>query len=373
MRCALQTNLFKSIEELFRQPLILAYGLGVDSTAVLVELYKRGIRPDAILFADTGGEKQETYDYLPIINKWLKSVGFPEVTIVKYQPQNFKNWPPYATLGENCLTNGTLPSLAFGFKSCSLKWKVVPQNKWTDRWIMAVDYWNSGGKVRKIIGYDCSAKDLKRYAHAKGIEDDKYEYWYPLIEWGMDREACKLAIREAGLPVPPKSACKFCPATQPQELHEFRKEYLRYIVIMEARAKPKLEGCMTEQQLREDHKEKHLVWEIKLAKAKGKQLKKLLENEPRLKKVGSGCAGLWRSSTKNRPAMMTDYIRSNKLLPETEIEMLQQKAPKEITQTQIAFARGEDIMNWHDFLEQFSEEDALDEIGHDCIGCNMNV
>ncbi len=47
---ALQTNLFQSIEELNRQPLIVAYGLGVDSTAVLVELHKRNIRPDAILF-----------------------------------------------------------------------------------------------------------------------------------------------------------------------------------------------------------------------------------------------------------------------------------------------------------------------------------
>lgn len=47
---ALQTNLFKSLTELTYQPLILAYGLGVDSTAVLVELHRRSIRPDAILF-----------------------------------------------------------------------------------------------------------------------------------------------------------------------------------------------------------------------------------------------------------------------------------------------------------------------------------
>ncbi len=237
-----QTNLFKTIEELVKQPLIVAYGLGVDSTAVLVELYKRNIRPDAILFADTGDEKLETYDYLPIINKWLKSIGFPHVTVVKYVPKNFKNWPPYHTLGQNCLTNGTLPSLAFGFKSCSLKWKVVPQNQWTDQWPLAVDYWYNGGKVRKIIGYDASAKDLKRYAHAKSIEDPKYDYWYPLIEWNMDREACKDSILSIGLPVPPKSACKFCPATQPAELHEHRKEYLKLIVLMDARAKCKLEG-----------------------------------------------------------------------------------------------------------------------------------
>lgn len=32
---------------------MVAYGLGVDSTAVLVLLQQQGIRPDAILFADT--------------------------------------------------------------------------------------------------------------------------------------------------------------------------------------------------------------------------------------------------------------------------------------------------------------------------------
>lgn len=370
---ALQTNLFKTIEETIRQPLIVAYGLGVDSTAVLVELYKRGIRPDAILFADTGDEKQETYDYLPVINKWLRSVGFPEVTVVRYQPLNFKNWPPYATLGENCLTNGTLPSLAFGFKSCSLKWKVVPQNKWTDTWPMAVDYWQAGGKVLKIIGYDASPKDMKRYAHAQGMEDAKYKYWYPLVEWGMDRDACKNAIRSVGLPVPPKSACKFCPAIQPSELLDYRKEYLRYIVIMEARAKPRLEGCMTAEQLQKDFERKYKVWQENIATAQGKRLKQLLDNEPELKKTGAGCAGLWRKQTKNRPAMITDFIRSHGLLPDEEISFLQQKAPEEIIHSQVAFADGQDILNWHDFLEMFSEEDALDELGHDCINCSVNL
>lgn len=41
-------------------PLVVAYGLGVNSTAMLVEFARRGIRPDLILFADTGGEKPET-------------------------------------------------------------------------------------------------------------------------------------------------------------------------------------------------------------------------------------------------------------------------------------------------------------------------
>lgn len=383
-----------------KQPLMVAYGLGVDSTAALVLLQQKGIRPDAILFADTHSEKRETYDYLPVINAWLANVGFPPVTVVSYQVQDFKHWPPYQGLGENCLTNGTLPSLAFGFKSCSLKWKVQPQNKWTKQWQPAIDCWARGGKVRKIIGYDNGAKDLKRYAHAAGAEDTDYEYWYPLIEEKMDREACKALIRSAGLPVPPKSACIFCPATQPAELHEHRKEYLRYIVIMEARARPRLDGCKTQEQLDDEYQTAHAAWlqahmdlrtkygipnAMDVAQSLGRleligvgceaptshpEVAQHFARRPKRKLAGKGTAGLWRSATKKKPAMMTDYIRQHELLPYAEIDDLIRRAPLEIVDNQQAFANGEDFLNWHDFLEQFSPEDAVEEIA--CSGCTQH-
>src|SRR3954454_2167426 len=106
-------------------PLVVAYGLGVDSTAMLVEFAKRGIRPDHILFADTSGEKPETYAYLPVIQKYLIEVGFPPVTVVRYVPTR----AVYDTLEKQCLHTGTLPSLAYGGKSCSIKYKRVPQDK----------------------------------------------------------------------------------------------------------------------------------------------------------------------------------------------------------------------------------------------------
>lgn len=304
-------------------PLVVSYGLGVDSTAVLVGLRDRGTRPDLILFADTGSEKQETYDYLPVIQEWLEGVGFPPVTVVTNRVKDFKHWPPYHTLGENCLTNGTLPSLAFGFKSCSLKWKVAPQNKFTKNWAPAQAAWRRGEKVRKVIGYDDGPKDRRRYAQAIGIEDPAYEYWYPLLDWHWDRDACKGVIRGAGLPVPPKSACYFCPATQPEELHEHRKVYLRFIVLMEARAAPRLEKI----------------------------------------------EGLWRNGVKGtrggkkRPGKMTEYIREHGLLPGAEIDDIAARAPLELLDNQKAFATGAEIPEWHDFLEAFTPETATDEIG----------
>ena len=53
-----QLNLFHSSRS-GEQPIVVAYGMGVDSTAMLIGMYLRGLRPDLILFADTGGEKPE--------------------------------------------------------------------------------------------------------------------------------------------------------------------------------------------------------------------------------------------------------------------------------------------------------------------------
>jgi hypothetical protein len=93
--------------------LVVAYGLGVDSTAMLIEFARRGIRPDLILFADTGGEKPETYQYLAVIRPFLHRVGFPDVVVVRYLPKR----AAYHTLEGQCLHTGTLPSLAYGGKS----------------------------------------------------------------------------------------------------------------------------------------------------------------------------------------------------------------------------------------------------------------
>lgn len=207
-----QFNLFHSAAPR-EPPLTVAYGMGVDSTAMLIGLNQRGIRPDLILFADTGGEKPETYLYAPIIRQWLRDVDFPDLEVVRYIPPI----APYDTLYGNCWHNYTLPSLAFRKKSCSIKWKRVPQDRRVKEWTPALECWDVGGKVRKLIGFDAS-EERRRYGDCG--DDPKYDYRYPLMDWAMDREACKRLIASVGLPVPVKSACFFCPACKKPELIE---------------------------------------------------------------------------------------------------------------------------------------------------------
>ena len=70
---------------------------------MLVGMWERGIRPQLVITADVGSERPQTYAFRPIFDDWLESVGFPRSVAVRYQPQDYKHWPPYYTLLENCL------------------------------------------------------------------------------------------------------------------------------------------------------------------------------------------------------------------------------------------------------------------------------
>lgn len=102
-----------------RDPVVLAYGMGVDSTALLLELHSRKEPPDLVLTADTGVEKPETYAYQTMMTAWMAARGIA-YEVVRYVPRRFKHWPPYYDLLSNVLTNATLPSISLGRHSCSL-------------------------------------------------------------------------------------------------------------------------------------------------------------------------------------------------------------------------------------------------------------
>jgi len=270
-------------------PVVLAYGIGVDSTALLVELEARGGAPDLVLTADPGAEKPETYEYQKLIAAWMEARGIA-YEVVRYVPQRFKHWPPYYSILANVLTNATLSSISMGRHSCSLKWKVAPQDAFLRQWAPAKAAWARGQKVVRLIGYDASPADTRRYAHAAGLPDPLFECRYPLREWNWTRDRCAARIEAAGLPVPPKSSCFFCGAIKPGEVRALPPWCLRLIVLIEARA------------------------------------------EPRLRTV----EGLWRRSTSTKPGRITDFIRAERLLPEAEIDAIRRDAPTALIRFQDA-------------------------------------
>ena len=194
---------------------IVSFGGGTDSTALLGLLHRQGRRPDQITFADTGSEKPHTYDYLELVNDWCDRVGFPRIEIVKWVDREGRT----RVIEEDCLAQKTLPSAAFGFKGCSTKYKIQPQERRDKNDSRCQNVWDAGDKVTKFIGYEAGEERRVRG------DDDKYHYEYPLIDAGMEREDCVAMIASMGLPQPGKSACFFCPNSKKAEVAELRREY----------------------------------------------------------------------------------------------------------------------------------------------------
>lgn len=186
----------------------LAFGGGTNSTAVLVGMDERGIRPDVIMFSDTGGEKPETYRHIEDVSRWCEKIGFPPIDVVRVASK---------TLEQDCIDRNALPSVAYGFKTCSIRFKAEPQEKFLNNHDGAKAVWNAGGKVIKTIGFDFGEPQ-----RAKHYEDDKYVNWYPLIEWRWGRPECVAAIARAGIKQPGKSSCFFCPNSRPSEIQQLK-------------------------------------------------------------------------------------------------------------------------------------------------------
>lgn len=183
---------------------------------MLVGLHERGERPDLILFADTGGEKPHTYDHVAETTEWLVGIGYPPIIVVQSQDKDGNRY----TLEQKCMDNKMLPSIAYGFKACSEKHKIRPQNKYVSNWRPAQEAWARGEKVTKLIGFDA---DEPQRAIVR--DDPRYVNRYPLIEWGWGREECVEAIARAGLKQPGKSACFFCPSSKKTEILELKRMY----------------------------------------------------------------------------------------------------------------------------------------------------
>jgi len=204
---------------------IISYGGGTNSTAMIIGLQKQGMVPDHILFADTGGERQATYSYISYFSKWLKQNGMPEIEIVKYKTKDGIE----LTLEQDIINNNTLPAIAFGFKSCSDKFKIRPQSKF-------INERYKGDEIVHYIGYDIG--------ESRRVKDNplkNHTNLYPLIEWGWDRPRCVEEILLSKLCLPGKSSCFFCPSMKKPEILTLSDDEKERVKFIESNAKNKVE------------------------------------------------------------------------------------------------------------------------------------
>lgn len=156
----------------------LAFGGGVNSTALYILLEKLAIKFEAI-FIDTGGERKETLKHID----YLKSKDW-KITILKAQKEGL-------TLYEYIEKYKILPTKSWRW--CTSEFKVKPMLKYIKR------------PANIYIGIDAGEAHRVRKAENFWVTNK-----YPLVEKGIDREKCREIIRQEGIVIPRKSGCWFC-------------------------------------------------------------------------------------------------------------------------------------------------------------------
>lgn len=194
---------------------VLSYGAGVNSTALALFLIENRFPLDYVLFADTGGEMPETYEYLKIFEKYLKrkNVIFKHVRVRNND-----------TLYDRCMRRKVIPSQTWRW--CTRDLKIRP---------IYAFYRSLKSKVYQYVGIDFD--ELHR------MKDSKADYVvnvYPLIDYRIGRQECIDLIRNANLPVPVKSGCYFCPFNNIErwtELHRRHPDLFEKAIILEENGK----------------------------------------------------------------------------------------------------------------------------------------
>lgn len=174
-------------QETVRSAHILSFGGGVNTVALMIMLVRDGAPLDAAVFADTGGEVPETYHSVDTAREYLGKHGIPLIA-VEARP---RKTDLYAT----AFRRRVIPSVQWRW--CTRDFKVNPIHKY---------YSELGVPIYQYMGI--AFDEIHRM---KDSRDDNITNVYPLIDNRMTRQDCVDVIAGAGLPVPAKSGCYFCP------------------------------------------------------------------------------------------------------------------------------------------------------------------
>lgn len=145
-------------------------------------------------------------------------------------------------LSQELRAAGTVPQFA-GEHRCSLKFKVYAIETWIQQEMAGERYRHAFGynaeeqhRIEKSerafaerelvrIAFGFNAEESSRINKAQKYDTPTRRGWYPLLEWGWDRNACLRYLKEITGEIWLKSACVYCPfnAMKPEGIARQRK------------------------------------------------------------------------------------------------------------------------------------------------------
>jgi hypothetical protein len=186
-----------------------SYGGGVQSTAALVLAAQGKIDFPIFLFSNVGDDSEH-----PATLAYVRDVAMPfaeghkiELRELRHIRRDGEEETLYKKLTRPSSRSTGIPiflegSGAPGRRSCTVDFKIRRIRKELRR---------RGARAENpaVVGLGISLDEFQRMRSASGFDDQILEY--PLIDLRLTRQDCINIISRAGLPVPPKSSCWFCP------------------------------------------------------------------------------------------------------------------------------------------------------------------
>lgn len=200
-----------------------SYGGGVQSTAALVLAAQGRIDFRTFLFANTGDDSEH-----PATLEYVREVAMPyaaehgleihELHRVRRDGEEETLWGRLNREGSRSLpipvrmnTTG-----APGTRLCTADFKIRVIARWLRE--------NGATKAEPAtVGIGISVDEIERAKPGLDPLSPIQVRTYPLLDLGLSRDQCA-AIIGAVLPVPPKSACFFCPFHKPAEWRRMKRE-----------------------------------------------------------------------------------------------------------------------------------------------------
>lgn len=201
---------------------VISYGGGVQSTALIVLAATGQIEPvDAAIFSNVGDDSEhpDTLDYVrQIMTPWAAKRGIP-VHELKRTLKDGTTQTLWQRMMDHTGTTLREPIPVYGYsgapmsRSCTVDHKIKVLGKWIKK--NAEDL-----PVTVLIGISSD-----EHQRANKGKNEKWEIrTYPLLDLNLSRNDCAEIIKKAGLPVPPKSSCFYCPFHTLQTWAELKRD-----------------------------------------------------------------------------------------------------------------------------------------------------
>lgn len=180
---------------------VFSFGGGIQSTAVMALMVRGDIQCSRLIFANVGEDSEN-----PATLEYIATTAMPYATT---HGLNLETVGRPTSLLVHCLESNSTIAVPFrmsngapGNRTCTQRWKIEPIAKR----LRELRFTPSRPAV---MGLGISWDEAHRARHSSTHKH--IQIAYPLLDLRLTRNDCRRLITEAGLPMPPRSSCWFCP------------------------------------------------------------------------------------------------------------------------------------------------------------------